>query len=158
MKGSGQVNRSPACLCKVYVYPHEWVRVDRRHPPLRASHLQATCTSKAVHEFNKPLYLSFSTAHETPKVIETAAKFTRKSATMPTTQSAEFKKAIEDSRKLQAKPSDDELLQVAHQDPPEHFQPQHWLTNTCRRSSTPSSSKAPRTRRSRSRRLRACLT
>jgi acyl-CoA-binding protein len=27
-------------------------------------------------------------------------------------QTAEFKKAIEDSRKLKAKPSDDELLQV----------------------------------------------
>ncbi|KAK3046564.1 acyl-CoA-binding protein (ACBP)/diazepam binding inhibitor (DBI)/endozepine (EP) [Extremus antarcticus] len=43
---------------------------------------------------------------------------------MPTTQSAEFKKAIEDSRKLQAKPSDDELLQLyalfkqGSQDPP----------------------------------------
>jgi len=27
-------------------------------------------------------------------------------------QTAEFKKAVEDSRKLKAKPSDDELLQV----------------------------------------------
>ena len=31
---------------------------------------------------------------------------------MPTAQTAEFKKAVEDSRKLKAKPSDDELLQV----------------------------------------------
>jgi len=31
---------------------------------------------------------------------------------MPTAQSAEFKKAAEDSRKLKAKPTDDELLQV----------------------------------------------
>lgn len=30
-------------------------------------------------------------------------------------QTAEFKKAVEDSRKLQAKPSDDELLQVREQ-------------------------------------------
>lgn len=31
---------------------------------------------------------------------------------MAVAQSAEFKKAVEDSRKLKAKPSDDELLQV----------------------------------------------
>lgn len=31
---------------------------------------------------------------------------------MPAEQSAEFKKAVEESRKLKAKPSDDELLQV----------------------------------------------
>lgn len=31
---------------------------------------------------------------------------------MPAQQSAEFKKAVEDSRKLKAKPSDDELLKV----------------------------------------------
>ncbi len=31
---------------------------------------------------------------------------------MPAQQSAEFKKAVEDSRKLKAKPTDDELLQV----------------------------------------------
>jgi diazepam-binding inhibitor (GABA receptor modulating acyl-CoA-binding protein) len=30
-------------------------------------------------------------------------------------QTAEFKKAVEDSRKLKAKPSDDELLQVRQQ-------------------------------------------
>ncbi len=30
----------------------------------------------------------------------------------PATQSAEFKKAIEDSRKLKAKPSNDQLLEV----------------------------------------------
>lgn len=34
-------------------------------------------------------------------------------------QTAEFKKAVEDSRKLKAKPSDDELLQVRHA-PHEH--------------------------------------
>jgi acyl-CoA-binding protein len=32
---------------------------------------------------------------------------------MPAQQTAEFKKAVEDSRKLKAKPSDDELLQVS---------------------------------------------
>jgi len=32
---------------------------------------------------------------------------------MPATQTAAFKKAVEDSRKLKAKPSDDELLQVS---------------------------------------------
>ncbi|KAK5167059.1 acyl-CoA-binding protein (ACBP)/diazepam binding inhibitor (DBI)/endozepine (EP) [Saxophila tyrrhenica] len=43
---------------------------------------------------------------------------------MPTAQSAEFKKAVEDSRKLKAKPGDDELLQLyalfkqGTQDPP----------------------------------------
>jgi len=31
---------------------------------------------------------------------------------MPAAQSAEFKKAVEDSRKLKAKPTNDELLQV----------------------------------------------
>jgi diazepam-binding inhibitor (GABA receptor modulating acyl-CoA-binding protein) len=31
---------------------------------------------------------------------------------MPAQQSAEFKKAAEDSRKLKAKPTDDDLLQV----------------------------------------------
>ena len=31
---------------------------------------------------------------------------------MPAPQSAEFKKATEDSRKLKSKPTDDELLQV----------------------------------------------
>ncbi|KAF2484896.1 acyl-CoA-binding protein [Neohortaea acidophila] len=43
---------------------------------------------------------------------------------MPAQQSAEFKKAVEESRKLKAKPSDDELLQLyglfkqGSQDPP----------------------------------------
>ena len=31
---------------------------------------------------------------------------------MPATQSPEFKQAVEDSRKLKAKPSDNELLEV----------------------------------------------
>ena len=31
---------------------------------------------------------------------------------MPAAQTAAFKKAVQDSRKLKAKPSDDELLQV----------------------------------------------
>ena len=31
---------------------------------------------------------------------------------MPAQQTAEFKKAVEDSRKLKAKPSDNELLEV----------------------------------------------
>ena len=35
-------------------------------------------------------------------------------------QTAEFKKAVEDSRKLKAKPSDDELLQVQIQSPQKH--------------------------------------
>lgn len=34
---------------------------------------------------------------------------------MPTAQSADFKKAVEESRKLKAKPTDDELLQVKQQ-------------------------------------------
>jgi diazepam-binding inhibitor (GABA receptor modulating acyl-CoA-binding protein) len=33
---------------------------------------------------------------------------------MPAQQSAEFKKAAEESRNLKAKPTDDELLQVRH--------------------------------------------
>jgi len=43
---------------------------------------------------------------------------------MPVAQSAEFKKAVEDSRKLKAKPTNDELLQMyglfkqGSQDPP----------------------------------------
>jgi acyl-CoA-binding protein len=35
-------------------------------------------------------------------------------------QTADFKKAVEDSRKLKAKPSDDELLQVRRLAAPKH--------------------------------------
>jgi len=44
---------------------------------------------------------------------------------MPAQQTAAFKKAVEDSRKLKAKPSDNELLEVPsipHQHPQNHQQ------------------------------------
>lgn len=44
---------------------------------------------------------------------------------MAIAQSAEFKKAIEDSRKLKAKPSDDELLQVCFRHSPKEIN--HFL-------------------------------
>lgn len=76
-------------------------------------------------------------------------------ADMPAAQSAEFKKAAEDSRKLKAKPTDDELLQVNPRPRPgkqgqrAKAKRASSMADLLHHSSTPTSSRARRTRRSR---------
>ena len=76
---------------------------------------------------------------------------------MPTQQTAEFKKAVEDSRKLKEKPGDDELLQVCF------ITDKIRLPNICHVSDRESfascmvcSNKARKIRQSRSLKLQAC--
>jgi len=73
-------------------------------------------------------------------------------AKMPVAQSAEFKKAIADSRKLKAKPTNDELLQVCH--PTTSIQTPDEGTD--KDSSTVSSSREAKTHHSSRPPLQAC--
>ena len=74
-------------------------------------------------------------------------------------QTPAFKKAVEESRKLKAKPTDDELLQVSAT-LTQPFSDRHkpLTSNPAGNSSTASSSKARKTRPSSRPRTQACST
>lgn len=64
------------------------------------------------------LVITYKRARQIPRLkteiqpIRSRINYKKVLSNMPTAQSAEFKKAVEESRKLKAKPGDDELLQV----------------------------------------------
>lgn len=79
----------------------------------RAPHLLPRPAANETTRDCQPLILSFllSFLRNTHTHLFKLSSYTTNTANM-VAQTAEFKKAVEDSRKLKAKPSDDELLQV----------------------------------------------